>query len=174
MSMKYKFLIIALISLQGFITSGWKKPPVVKVYAYAQPVASGIRQQTVSTDGGNEKLVTAPRQGMNYFIFIEYKRSKGIRPVYIWMDDKLYTVQVEEVSTPYYISTAEKIPNKQNQLVPKTKNKVLRLSFSGEAKGVNWTGDKNKEGIVIMYTCRKKSHYVTLDKITMLEPAAMM
>src|ERR1700704_3064431 len=139
--------------------------PVVKIYAYAQSVVPGVK----------------PKSRQNYLIYLEQKKSAAIQPTTIWIKDKNYSLSYDEVKqTPVELSSSNLMNDKKKmELVPKTKNKVLKLILTGVIEDqvmISTTLKKliAKNTLVISYNWKGKTNYAALKNIKMLEPLASM
>ena len=155
--------------------------PDVKIYAYAQSVVPGINPNSKAIDESGKEINVKPKSRMNYLIYIEQKKSATIQPATIWIKDKCYSITYEEVKqTPVELSSSNLMSDKKKiELVPKTKNKVLKLILTGVVEGqtIHSTTLKKliaKNNLVIGYNWKAKTYYATLRNIKMLEPLAAM
>lgn len=174
--MKHKILLLAIM-----ILSAWTNTfSQTKVYAYAQPVVSGVSPQGIIKENGKE-VKTPQRSRFNHFFFMRHNRKRDIKPVAIWMDGRAWNVKYNVVdSTPVYITNI-KFPGTSEKviLVPKTRKKVLALQIDYD-RPIESTpaGDLQKKikesAIVFEYTCKGKTKYRSLEKLTLLEPVATM
>ena len=154
---------------------------VIKVYAYAQSVVPGVNPNSKAIDESGKEINVKPKSRLNYLIYLEQKKSATIRPTIIWIKDKCYSITYEEVKqTPVELSSSNLMSDKKKmELVPKTKNKVLKLILTGEIedKGKQSTNLKKliaKNNLVISYNWKGKMYYATLKNIKTLEPLATM
>ena len=175
--MKQKILLLAVM-----IFSAWSYTfSQTKVYAYAQPVVSGVSPQGIIDETGKE-VKPKEKARFNHYFYIQHSRcKKNVKPVAIWMDGRAWQVKYNAVdSTPVYIAniqfpgTSEKVI-----LVPKTRKKVLSLQIDYdrpvEAKAsASLQKLINDSAIVFEYTVNGKTKYKALKKLTVLEPVATM
>ena len=125
--MKQKILLLAVM-----IFSAWSYTfSQTKVYAYAQPVVSGVSPQGIIDETGKE---VKPKQKarFNHYFYIQHRRcKKNVKPVAIWMDGRAWQVKYNAVdSTPVSIANIQ-FPGTSEMviLVPKTRKKVLSLEI---------------------------------------------
>ena len=151
-----------------------------KVYAYAQPVVSGVSPQGIIDETG--KQIKKPRSSkFNYYLFIRHKASKDIKPVAVYMKNGGWQVNFQPVdSTPVYITDVKfPLTPQKVMLVPKTTKKVLSLQMDLDKSISNNPSRKlarklKKSEIVFEYTQGGKTKYKSLKKITVLDPVATM
>jgi hypothetical protein len=155
--------------------------PVVKVYAYAQSVVSGVNPNNKAIDESGKEIKAIPKSRLNYLFYLEQKKSATIQPTTIWIKDKSYSITYEEVKqTPVELSGSNLMNDKKKmELVPKTKNKVLKLTLTGvfEDQAIISSTLKKliaKNNLVISYNWKGKTYYATIKNIKMLEPLAAM
>lgn len=175
--MKQKILLLAIM-----ILSAWSYTfSQTKVYAYAQPVVSGVSPQGVIDETGKE-VKPPQRARFNHFFYIQHSRcKKNVEPVAIWMDGRAWRVKHNAVdSTPVYIANI-KFPGTSEKviLVPKTRKKVLSLQIDYERPietpaSASLQKMINDSAIVFEYTINGKTKYKSLKKLTLLEPVATM
>lgn len=175
--MKQKILLLAIM-----ILSAWSYTfSQTKVYAYAQPVVSGVNPQGVIDETGK---VVKPQQRarFNHYFYIQHSRcKKNVEPVAIWMDGRAWRVKYNAVdSTPVYIANI-KFPGTSEKviLVPKTRKKVLSLQLDYDRPietpaSASLQKIINDAAIVFEYTVNGKTKYKSLKKLTVLEPVATM
>src|SRR5688572_6382030 len=98
--MKKKLLLLAVFT-SFILTYSFAQ---TKVYAYAQPVVSGVSPQGIIDETGKE--IKRPRQSrFNYYFFISHNASKDIKPVAVYMKNGGWQVNSNTVdSTPVYIT----------------------------------------------------------------------
>jgi hypothetical protein len=155
--------------------------PVVKIYAYAQSVVPGVNPNSKAIDESGKEINVEPKSRQNYLIYLEQKKSAAIQPTTIWIKDKNYSLSYDEVKqTPVELSSSNLMNDKKKmELVPKTKNKVLKLILTGviEDQAIISTTLKKliaKNNLVISYNWKGKTYYAALKNIKMLEPLAAM
>ena len=175
--MKQKILLIAVM-----ILSAWSCTfSQTKVYAYAQPVVSGVSPQGIVDETGKE-VKQQQRSRFNHYFYIQHSRcKKNVKPVAIWMDGRAWNVKYNAVdSTPVYIANI-KFPGTTDKtiLVPKTRKKVLSLQIDYDRPidtpaSASLQKMINESDIVFEYTINGKTKYKSLKKLTLLEPVATM
>ncbi len=175
--MKQKFLLLAVM-----ILSAWSYTfSQTKVYAYAQPVVSGVSPQGIIDETGKE-VKPQQRARFNHYFYIQHSRcKKNVEPVAIWMDGRAWQVKYEPVdSTPVYITDVKFPVNPEKViLVPKTRKKVLSVQIDYERPvetpaSASLQKIINDSAIVFEYTINGKTKYKSLKKLMLLEPVATM
>lgn len=172
--MKEKLFIAAF----AFLLASCYSSSQVKVYAYTQPVITGVSPNTAIDENGKNIESTRKSRANQYFYF-EFKAGKTPTPVAIWFKDKAWKVNTEPVpKTPVEI-TDQQIPGKTGTtiLVPASDNEVLSLSldFSNPVTTPPSTKIKNllaDADLVFEYTFKGKTYYKAVKKITQLNPVA--
>jgi hypothetical protein len=179
--MKKILLFFAVLSGMTLSLLSQTNTPVIKIYAYAQPVVPGVNPNSKAIDESGKEISVKPKSHVNYLIYFVQKKSATIQPINIWIKEKKYMITYEEVKeTPVELPSSNLMSDKKKmELVPKTENKVLKLIITGEIldKGkpsatlIKLIG---KNGLVISYTWKGKKYYAGLKNIKMLEPLAAM
>ncbi|HEY9364914.1 MAG TPA: hypothetical protein VIQ00_16745 [Chitinophagaceae bacterium] len=177
--MKEKLFISAFaFLLTSCLLSSCYSSSQIKVYAYTQPVITGVSPNTAIDEKG--KKVESPRKNRaNQYFYFEFKPGKNPTPVAIWFKDKAWKVTTQPVSeTPIEIMD-QQVPGKSAKtiLVPASGNEVVSLSldfsnpvpFTPNTKLKNLLADSD---VVFEYTYKGKTYYKALKKITQLNPVA--
>ena len=167
--MKVLFLLISL----GFGLTSFTQP-AIKTFAFEQDNVPGTKPAGVTDENGNLVRKVAARK--NYFIFLSFNKAYNITPTQVFIRGNLLTVtSTLNRKTPIELVN-NNIPNKPQTitLVPATSNKVLEIQVN-EAPGENaksTTVQKltNKNEVVVVYSWKKKTYFLTLKKLKKLDP----
>jgi hypothetical protein len=139
-----------------------------KLYGYRQKVMPG----TIRVDDNGKEI---PRKSQyNYFIYLS--STTKVSPVELWINGEVYSVTVNEVSTPVEYSHPSTANNRPKILVSKTNNHVLQLSPSlNKIQKPNPKGKSlsAKNEMVIIYKGGGKWYYKVVSKLGELDPLAM-
>ena len=132
--MKKILLFFAVFSGMTLSLLSQTNTPVIKIYAYAQSVVSGVNPNSKTIDESGKEITVKPKSRLNYLIYFEQNKSATIQPINIWIKDKKYIITYEEVKeTPVELPSSNLMSDKKKmELVPKTENKVLKLIITGE------------------------------------------
>lgn len=151
----------------------------IKLYAYAQPVHSGIQSKTQIAESGIE-YKSESKSKLNYIIYLEHRSSKTIRPLEIWIAGKAYGIKMNQIEfTPVELTDNSNIKDpKKILLVPATSNKVFSISLTGLSEIANSKSDelKNQKAneITLVYRRKCKSLYTISSLIIPLPSIPMM
>jgi hypothetical protein len=162
--MKYKILHGLLFLFIGLCTYAQNG---VTVYGYSQDILPG--NVPVST---GEKKTNKAVVHTDYFIYISGPAKKTLHPIEMWINGEPFSIKTETTgSTPVQIN----VGNRNTTLVPKTKNKVQRLTPWPYMPGKSFAKAKEKAAsneLVVVYKLNGKFYSAVLKKITRLEPQA--
>jgi hypothetical protein len=170
--MKKKLLFFVLFII-GIAVNG---QPAIKVFAFEQENLPGMKPAGVKDENGNPIKKAAARK--NYFIFLSYKKIYTVTPVYIFIKDSSFGVQIADVKKTPVEYTNNTIPNKPEKkiLVPKTGNKVIQVKLTEtpelKNKDIHIQKLTKANDVVIAYVWNKRKYFITLKKIKELEPVA--
>ncbi len=175
--MKNKILFFCCVSIFFSATLHAQSTQKIKLYAYSQPMLSGIQKNVMIDESGNEYKADT-KSKLNYLIYLEHRPSKTVRPIEIWIDGKGYSLKIEEVEfTPVDILDNTK-QTKKIILVPATTNKVFHLSLNGlstishpKAKELQ---DQKPNEITLVYKRKCRRTHVLKSMILPLPAIPMM
>ena len=139
-----------------------------KLYGYKQKVMPG----TIRVDDNGREM---PRKSQyNYFLYLA--STTKVTPVELWINGEVYSVTVNEVSTPVEYNHPSSSNNNPKILVSKTNRHVLQLGPSlNKIQKPNPKGKSlsAKNEMVIIYKGGSKWYYKAVSKLGELEPLAM-
>lgn len=168
-----KKVLISFICLFVVITSGFAQ--VKKVYAYKQASIPGIIPSSDENDikePGSKKIER--KQNYNYWFYLSILKTEKITVTGLWIDGKQYDIKSEMITKlpvkKIVFTGLDK--NDTTIMVPVTNNKVL-LVYPGAEKTDDSKYALNFARInelVIRYTSKGKTHYITVKKIKELIP----
>ena len=142
-----------------------------KLYGYVQPVLPGANNSVIAE--GGEQVTEPKKTGKNYRIYIE--SSSRVYPVEIWINGEPYSARMDVISSTPVEFGSEGTGNRK-VLVPKTSKKVLLLTPATYTETKN-TGDVRSVAslneLVVLYKQNGKFYYNKLEKLEILEAAAM-
>ena len=168
MRLSLKFLFLFLIT-GNFVSA--QKDPIVKIYAFKQPVLPGIKKDIIVQENG-KTIETTPPQKVNYFFYLEQKKSTAVKIAGIWMYGKKYFIKVDAISnTPVEIAK-ESSSNKPGKisLTPAEGNEFVQILPGAETK----KGTKLPRGLrkiiqqselVVIYVWEGKTWYLPVKQI---------
>lgn len=174
MNLNLKFLLLFLIA--GNFASA-QKNPVVKVYAFIQPSLTGIKKTVIAQENGNAIEASSP-QKVNYFFYLERKKSEPIRIVGVWMRGKKYITKVDNVSSTPIELTKEVSSNEPDKisLTPDNGNEFLQILPGAETtKGTKLPRGLKRmvqqSELVVIYIWNGKTWYLPVKKVKKLSPS---
>jgi hypothetical protein len=152
--------------------------PIIKKYAYSQIITPGTIP--VDTDENGNKIKHKSEPSPTYYIYVTMAKKDAIKVAELWIKGKRYSVQAEEVlETPVEAATTDISDNpKKTIMVPKTSNKVLRITplrILTENKPGSYVKQLMSKSELVMTCTRKgKKYFTTVNKIIVLPPVAGM
>lgn len=176
--MKHFILIIGLfIYIVAFAPN--QKCPLVRVYAYSQPVLQGAFPASPVEEGKSESKSLLRAEKLNYFIYAFLRENAFVAPSVIWINKQGYEVTKDTIS-----NLPVKIPGKNASgksveivLVPATPRTVIRLTpgtqmnfFAPPVPYLQKLLDANQ--MVIEYMWKEEICYFPISKIKKLEAVA--
>jgi hypothetical protein len=176
--MKKKYQLALFCVLLTNISLSAQYSPIIKKYAYSQITTPGT--VPVDTDENRNKITRKSQSLPTYYIYVTTAKKDAIKATEIRIKGKRYSVQTEEVlETPVEAINTDITDNpKKTILVPKTQNKVLRLTplrMLSENKPGNYVKQlMAKSELVIVCTLKGKKYFTTVKKIIVLPPVAGM
>ena len=147
----------------------------VKIYAYQQEVLPGVRKTSIEESGQTKEIPNKTRP--KTFIYLEAPRDKKIDPKHIWINGKLFGVNVSTPQLPVVlINTA--IPKKApDTLARKTNNLVIQLEPVMDVPAFTPSSaakKKMKSNKIVLHTIENgKNCYYYLKSIKILDPVAL-
>lgn len=171
--MKKALFIITALSLSLLIFGQHYKG--VKLYAYSQIVIPGVAPRDVITESGNP-LPVERKQRKNTWIYLTYPVNIDLKQCELYIKGVRYNFQAEYVVKTPVTYTDYNIPDfpKTIELVPKSENKVLRLTPLKQLSSKPSTHLKKlfKENeLVVSYTVKGRKYYSVLKNFIVIEPA---
>jgi hypothetical protein len=171
-------LILLLLSITAVSFTSAQKAPVVKMYAYTQPVLPGQKKIAIPDENGNT-IEPAMQKKTNYFFYAEKKKQETIKIAGIWMYGKKYLVKSDIVTTiPVEIFEGSS-PNGPQKitLAPDSDNEFLQvLPGPTTSKGTKLPGYLKKmvqkSDLILIYLWKGKTWYFPVKKIKNLSPVA--
>lgn len=157
------------------------KPPVKKVYAYKQTSIPGIlpihSEENNTKDKDAVKKQPGRNQHYNYWFYMEMPRTEKIIITGLWISGIRYDLKEEVINDlpvkKIIFTGVEK--NDTTVMVPVTRNKIVLIYPSGEAKKtlanskyVSNLARTNE--LVISYTSKGKTYYISLKTIKEIAP----
>jgi hypothetical protein len=176
MKKKYLYLFFSIFLIQNSLLAQYS--PVIKKYAYSQITTPGT--MPVETDENGNKITKKSGPAPGYYIYVIIAKKDAIKITELWIKGKRYSVQTEVVlETPIEaINTDTGENTKKTILVPKTTNKVLRLTplrIQPENKPGKYIKQlMSKSEVVVVCTRKGKKYYTAINKIIVLPPIAGM
>jgi hypothetical protein len=152
--------------------------PVINKYAYSQITTPGT--VPAETDENGNKIKKKPEPAPKYYIYVTIAKKDAIKVTELWIKGKRYSVQTEEVlETPVEAINTDISDNpKKTIMVPKTSNKVLRITplrMLAENKPGSYVKQlMSKSELVMTCTWKGKKYFTTVKKIIVLPPVAGM
>jgi hypothetical protein len=168
--MKKLFFLLSIIAMSLFVSAQTKGN--IKLYGYKQSVSRGKAPELDE----NTKTRVSQGSGTNYFLYTV--SASRIYPVEAWVEGHHYSLMVETVAeTPVEYGDENNIGSPKKVLVPKTTEKVLRLTLLPPVEGKS-TGKQAKplatsNDFVLVYKMNGKFYYSTLKSLSSVENAAM-
>jgi hypothetical protein len=159
--MKSLFLICSL-----FFFGSACAQPLVKIYGFSQLFTPGM----IPTDMNDEKgRAKRPRTNTNYYIYLSLPAKETIKVNEMRIGQQWYKLLgATSVKTPVYIEQPVK-----KLVVAATLNKVLELQkgdSSATVRNLLLTKDLANAELIVSYTWKGKTFYISKQKITVLEP----
>lgn len=145
---------------------------VVRGYAYVQHSIPGVAPRGRTAEGGGPVQQKA-KTGSTYNIYLEYRKGQVIKPIYIWIEGKAFSVQHATVRTPVTLKRQDEGNRLADTLVAQTPNKVLRVQPTGKVSRQNGKHGAKENNIVVAYNWRGKTYYCTIHEIKEL-PASIL
>jgi hypothetical protein len=167
--MKVVFLLISL----GFGLASFSQP-AIKTFAFEQDNVPGTKPTGVTDENGNPVRKVAAKK--NYFVFLSFNKAYNITPTQVFIKGNSLTITSTLTRKTPIELVNNNIPNKPQKitLVPATANKVLEIQLNeaprenAKSTTVQKLTDKNE--VVIMYSWKKKTYFLTLKKLKKLDP----
>jgi hypothetical protein len=167
--MKVVFLLISL----GFGLTSFSQP-AIKTFAFEQDNVPGTKPVGITDENGNPVRKVAAKK--NYFIFLSFNKSYNITPTQVFIKGNPLTITSTLARKTPIELVNNNIPNKPQKimLVPTTTNKVLEIQVTeapgGFAKSTTLQKLTDKNDVVIVYSWKKKTYFLTLKKLKKLDP----
>lgn len=174
--MKNKYLYAFLSSFLISAVSSAQYSPILKKYAYSQITTPGT--VPVDTDENGNPIAKKNEPSPLYYIYVTIAKKDAIKVTELWIKGKRYSLQQEEIlETPVEMINTDVSDNpKRKIMVPKTKNKVLRLApvrILPENKPGSYVKQlMSKSEVVIVCYRRGKKYFASVKKIIVLPPLA--
>jgi hypothetical protein len=174
--MKY-FLILIVLSVLLSTRLFAQSRSDVKLYAYARPVTGGVMPKISTQENGSQTMIK-PKTKYSYLFYLEGPKKLRIYPVELWIKGERYGIKTTAVNTTPVEITSGELPQytKTITLVPKTKNRVIKLDPAVAVNGKNFPKAKAKaetNEIVLVYKYGGKFYYAVQDKIKLIEPIVL-
>lgn len=148
----------------------------VKVYAYRQPVVSGVNPGGIIDESGKE-VTTARSPRFNTRVYVTHSPKVMLNATEVYINGIKHEVKVDNITkTPVTFSSSNILDKTEKELVPKTGNKVLLLTPTRSV-----TSQPNScvrklianNNVIVGYTIKGKKYYTAVKDFTRLEPAVM-
>ena len=176
--MKRNIIYIALfIFVASFSTK--QKCPLLRVYAYSQPVSKGAAPQGPVEEGKSESKSLTGSGKLNYFIYAFLRENAFIAPSVLWINKQGYEVTMDTITRlPVKVSGRDASGKPvEIVLVPATSKKVIRLTpgtqmnfFAPPVPYLQGLLDANE--LVIEYRWKEETCYFPVSKLKKLEAVA--
>ncbi len=150
----------------------------VRLYTYKQQVSSGVKPETVI--GEDQVMVqTMAKTRHNLWIYFSHPKSPTVKITGLYINGKKYKTKQSSIpQTPVLRSYGDTPEVSKNiTLVPKTSNTVLYiepagvLSFSPSASLKKLI---TQNEVVMSYSIKGKTYYISAKKMKELSPAVMV
>jgi len=160
-------LLISVVTTHG--------QPAIKIFAWQQQSLPGTVPVGIKDENGNPIKKAAAIT--NYFIFLSFKKNYSIRPVQVFIKGSSFAVDtvIEVKKTPVQ-QTNLTVPNNPHTkiLVPKTSNKVIRISPAEKTDSVEKSAHlKNlikTNDVVVAYVWKEQRYFIAVKTIKELDP----
>lgn len=169
-------LIFSAFSIFLLFTAHAQTRADVRIYAYVQPVTGGANPGEVLTEDG--KVLPGQGEGRkNFYIYLKGPAGQRIYPFEIFVNGQQHSTRSTAVTAPVELTihTGETHPKKITA-VPKTSSSVYQVTPSPgmPAKTLDAARQKAADNeVVIAYRLAGKIYYAALNKMTVIEAAAM-
>lgn len=165
-------VLLAVLFLLVYKLSMAQTKGTATLYGYVQNVSGGIAPDRSQEPG----LQIQTSGGTNYYIYLVSGSSSRIYPAELWINGKLYGVQMKSiVKTPVILESPDPALSGRI-LVPQTSSKVLQLvpiSSNGVKKSANGASLAKTNSVVAVYKQNGKLYYTALSELSSLENAAL-
>lgn len=147
----------------------------VKLYAFQQEVLPGVRKTSIDESGQTKEIPNKIRPRI--FIYLEAPRDKKIDPKHIWINGKLFGVNVSTPQLPVVLFNTT-IPGKApDTLARQTNNRVIQVEPVTDVAAFTPSSaakKKMKSNKIVLHTIENgKNCYYYLDSIKILDPVAL-
>lgn len=172
-NMKKALFIITALAISLLIFGQHYKG--VKLYAYSQIVIPGVAPRDVITESGNQ-LPIERKQRKNTWIYLTYPVNIDLKQCELYINGSRYNFQAEYVVKTPVTYTDYNIPDfpKTIELVPKSENKVLRLTPLQQVSSKPSTHLKKllkENDVIVSYIVKGRKYYSVVKNFTVIEPA---
>ena len=156
-----------------------QKCPVIKVYAYAQPMLQGMSPKGPVEEGKNESTTLIKTGKSNYLFYVLIREKEILYPSVVWLKGQGFEVKVDTITRLPVKMPGSNAAGKQVEilLVPATSKTVLKLTpgtqlnfFAPPEPRLQALLDTNE--LVIEYRWKGETCYFPAGKIKKLEPVA--
>lgn len=151
-----------------------QSPAVRQVYAWAQPVLSGVRPAIQTVDGGGD--IQPKDSKVNYFIYAEPAVKTEVIWCGIWMRSGYFQVKTDSVPAipAIVLEEQENGVRMVRDLVPENAGPVIQLTPGDQrkvrVKNPAWLNRLLKDNeLIIVYIYKGKTWYHPVSKIKMLD-----
>jgi hypothetical protein len=172
--MKHSFLLL-LVSLPGLIATS--QSGLKKVYAYAQGIMPGIKQDVQVIEGGepSKPATEITETRVSYSIYAEQSGPYKVIFKTAWIKGKAYPVKADKMITPVEMKVEEEGSDGKIILAPASQQPVWVLTpgtlFSKQpVVGASLRKLVAKHELVLVYTWKNKVYYYPVKKIKNLPP----
>ena len=172
---KRKAIFLFLFSATMLTGFSQAKSPVKKVYAYKQASIPGIIPSNDENDIKDKNAKPIEYQPpYNYWFYLSMAKSESITVSGLWIAGKQYEIKSETIKElPVRKMLFNGLEHNDTIImVPATTTKVILIYPSGLKTDVSNNVLKivKSNELVIRYSCKGKTYYATVDKITELAP----